>query len=207
MASIQLKNVRLSFPDLFQAVQYQGAGNFRYNASFLIEPGSENDKKVQAAIKEAAAEKLGKKADAFIAANKGNSNKFCYASGDTKDYDGYQGMLVLASHRKQEAGRPLIIGPNHVPKDKQDPARQYTAPRPDGTQFLILEAIDGKPYAGCYVNASVDIYAQDGQNAGIRCGLKGVQFAKDGDAFSGSAVAKPDDFEALEEGADAESLV
>lgn len=26
-------------------------------------------------------------------------------------------------------------------------------------------------YAGCYVNASVDMYAQDGQNAGIRCGL------------------------------------
>jgi hypothetical protein len=185
MPSLFLKNVRLSFPDIFDAVQYQGAGPFRFNASFLIEPGSENDKHVQAAIQEAAAEKFGKKGPAFVEANKGNSNKFCYVNGNTKEYDGYQGMMCLSAHRKQDAGRPLIIDQLKQP----------------------LTAADGKPYAGCYVNASVDIYAQDGTNAGIRCGLKGVQFVKDGDAFSGSAVAKLDDFDTIEEGATADDLV
>ena len=179
--SVKLKNVRLSFPDLFTAVQYEGKGPFRYNASFLIEPGSDNHKAVEVAITEAAAEKFNKKGASKIAEWKGNSNKFCYVSGDTKEYDGYQGMMVLSSHRKMEAGRPLII---------------------DGAKNPLSEA-DGKPYAGCYVNASVDIYAQDGTNGGIRCGLKGVQFVRDGDAFSGSKVASPDEFD-IEEGADAE---
>jgi len=181
--SVKLKNVRLSFPDLFDATQYQGVGPFRYNASFLIEPGSDNDKAVQAAILEAANEKFGKKAGTVLAGMRGNSNKYCYVSGDTKDYDGYQGMMVLSAHRKQEAGRPLVIDGNKNP----------------------LRPEDGKPYAGCYVNATVDIYAQDGQNAGIRCGLKGVQFAGDGDAFSGSKVSTPEDFD-IEEGAGAEDL-
>lgn len=173
--------VRLSFPDIFEATQYEGKGAFRYNASFLIVPGGENDKRVQAAIKEAADEKFGKKAAAMLEGIRGNSNKMCYVKGDLKEYDGYQGMLVLSAHRKQEAGRPLVIDGNKQP----------------------LAAADGKPYAGCFVNASLDIYGQDGQNSGIRCGLKGIQFSRDGDAFSGSRVASPDEFETVEGGAEA----
>ena len=192
MPSIKLKMVRLSFPDLFTPVQYQGKGKFRYNASFLIVPGSENDKIVQAAIKEAAVEKFGARADAILESIRGNSNKMCYVKGDLKEYDGYQGMLVLSGHRNQEAGKPGIY--------------DCTRAGPDGKP-LPLTVESGKPYAGCYVNASLDIYAQGAPNEGVRCGLSGVFFAKDGDAFSGSKVASPDDFEAMEEGADAAALV
>jgi hypothetical protein len=160
---------------------------FRYNASFILKPGGDNDKRVQAGIREAAAETFGKKADAKLAEFKGNSNKMCYVSGDTKEYDGYKGMLILSAHRKQESGRPLVIDGNRNP----------------------VEAKDGVIYAGCYVNATVDIYAQDGQNPGIRCGLKGVQKAADGDAFSGSKVSTPDEFDDLgaPEGEEASDLV
>lgn len=185
MPAIKLIAVRLSFPDLFVATQYEGQGKFRYNASFIIEPGSPNDKIVQGAILEAAKEKWPAKATTMLESFRGNSNKYCYIKGDLKEYDGYAGMLVLTGHRNQDAGRPLVI---------------------DGNKNPLTEK-DGKPYAGCYVNASLDIYAQDGKNPGIRCGLKGVQFAKDGDAFSGSKVASPDDFDAIEEGADAAALV
>lgn len=180
---VKLKDVRLSFPDLFEPVQYQGKGVFRYNASFLIVPGSENDKLVKAAIRaEVEAELKDKdKADKFLANIKGNSNKMCYVSGDLKEYEGYQGMLVLSSHRQQKAGRPTVIDGNKQP----------------------LVAADGKPYAGCYVNASVDIYVQTGENSGVRCGLAGVQFSKDGDAFSGGRAASPDEFEDIAEGAQA----
>lgn len=175
MAQVKLSNVRLSFPDLFEAKQYQGRGAFRYGASFLIEPGSENDKAIRAAIDAVATEKFGKKAAAFLEQIKSNSNKNCYTSGDLKEYEGYQGMMALSSHRKQEQGAPTVIGRDRAP----------------------LTASSGKPYAGCYVNAVVDIYAQTGENAGIRCGLSGVQFVKDGDAFAGGAAASPDAFEDL----------
>jgi Protein of unknown function (DUF2815) len=179
--SIKLKDVRLSFPDLFEAVQYQGQGAFRYNASFLIVPGSANDKLIQAAIREAAEAEFKGKAAAQLASFKGNSNKMCYVSGDLKEYDGYKGMLVLSAHRRQKDGRPLVI---------------------DERKNVLTEK-DAKPYPGCYVNATVDIYAQSGTNSGMRCGLIGVQFARDGDAFSGSRTPTPDDFDAIDDGADA----
>jgi len=177
---VKIMKVRLSFPDIFDAVQYQGAGAFRYNASFLIVPGSDNDKQVKAAILAAAKEEFREKATAVLASLQGNSNKYCYLSGDTKEYDGYQGMMVLSSHRRQTDGRPLVI-------DEQK--------RP-------LDISDGKPYGGCYVNATVDIYAQPGKNSGIRCGLQGIQFAADGDAFGGAKPGKVEDFDDLGEGAD-----
>lgn len=182
---VQLKEVRLSFPDLFEAKPFEAGGPKRYSATFLIEPGSENDKAVQAAIKEVAKEKWGKKADATLAGIKGNSNKYCYLDGNTKEYEGYQGMLVLSSHRREQDGRVTVIDRGKTP----------------------LTPADGKPYGGCYVNASVDIWAQDGQYSGIRCGLMGVQFVKDGDAFGGAAPASPDEFEDLGVPEEEESLV
>ncbi len=65
---------------------------------------------------------------------------------------------------------------------------------------------DGRPYAGCYVNAALDIWAQDNQfGKRINATLKGVQFAADGDAFVGSAPATAEDFDDISdtgEGAD-----
>lgn len=196
---VKLANVRLAFPDLFEATQFEGKGEFRYNATFLIERGSANDRAVQAAIMQEATEKFGKKADAMLQSIKGNANKFCYLNGDLKEYDGYQGMNYLSGHRKLKDGRPLILGTDIDPS---------LGPDENGKpQLRRLQPADGKPYAGCYVNASVDIYAQTGQYAGMRCGLLGVQFAADGDSFSGVGKPKADDFDAIEDGATADSLV
>lgn len=199
MAKVKLKDVRLSFPDLWVPTQYEGKGAFRYNASFLIEPGSANDIAVQEAIIAAATETYQKKATAVLESIRGNSNKFCYMKGDSKDYEGYAGMMVLASHRKQENGAPMVLG-----RDIDPELGLGEDGRP---QLRRLKASDGKPYAGCYVNATADIYGQDGTHPGIRCGLLGVQFSRDGDAFSGAGRGDPADFEDLGEGADAESLV
>lgn len=183
MAKLKLTDVRLSFPDLWEPVEYQaGDGKPRYNASFLIEPKSENDKKIRAAIAEAAKEEWGAKADKLVESFKGNANKYCYLDGDLKDYDGYAGMMVLSSHRRAKDG-PVGVYSNAI-----DPQTGKVAILPNGC---------GRPYAGCYVNASVEIYAQKGENAGVRCGLVAVQFVRDGDAFSGSKPPSPDDFEPL----------
>jgi hypothetical protein len=68
-----------------------------------------------------------------------------------------------------------------------------------------LTSADGRPYAGCFVNASVELWAQD-NNFGkrINASLRGVQFFKDGDAFSGGGAASDDEFDSVE---DADSLV
>jgi len=177
---VMLKNVRLSFPDLFKAVEFQkGDGKPRYNATFLIEKGSENDKLVRQAIDDAAKETYGAKAAAMVKQFDGNPNKFAYLDGDKKEYDGYAGMMYLSCHSKT---RPTVLDKDKTPLTEQD----------------------GKPYAGCYVNALVDVYAQQGEFTGIRAAVKGVQFVKDGDAFGGGAPASPDAFEDLS--TDEESL-
>lgn len=194
MAILKLKHsskdpVRLSFPDVFEAVEYEkGDGKPRYNATFLIVPGGANDKAVNAAIDEALTENFGKKAAAMKAKFANSSNKNCYLSGDLKEYDGYKGAMALTAHRKQKDGKPGVY--------------DCTRAGPGGSP-APLQVSDGKPYAGCYVNASLDIYAQDGANDGIRCGLKGVFFAADGDAFSSSKAAPAEDFD-IEEGANSE---
>lgn len=173
MADITLKNVRLSFPDLFVAKEFKAGDNKpRFNATFLIPRGSENDKAIQAAIRAAAEETYGAKAAAYLESFRGNANKFCYLNGDLKEYEGYAGMNYLACHAQQ---RPLVIDRNRSP----------------------LTAEDGKPYAGCYVIAKVSIYAQKGEFPGIRASFSGVQFCADGDAFSAGSPASVEDFEDL----------
>lgn len=187
--------VRLSFPDVYTAVEFKaGDGKPRYNASFLIVPGGANDKKIEAAI---AAEVKAAFPDAvkgakWLAAARGQGNKDCYTDGDLKSYDGYEGMKVLSSHRRAKDGPVGVYG------NVLDPATQ---------KVVVLTEVSGKPYAGCYVNGTVEIYLQTkGENQGIRCGLQAVQFVRDGDAFSGSKPATPDDFAPLEQGADAEAM-
>lgn len=183
---VKLTDVRLSFPVLFKAEEFKaGDGKPRFSAAFLIQPGSENDKAINAAIAAEANTTFEKKASVMLESFRGNANKYCYMKGDLKDYDGYAGMMVLASHRRASSGRPLVIDQQKNP--------------------LVEE--DGKPYGGCYVNATVEIYGQKGENAGIRCGLLAIQFARDGDAFTAGTKPSADDFDDIKEGATAEDLV
>lgn len=172
---VKLLNVRLSFPDIFEATQYEGKGVKRYNATFLVEPKSVNDAAIRAAIAQVAIEEYGKKAEALVTSWQGNAQKFCYLDGNTKEYEGYEGLWYLSCHRKEKDGPPTLLDRDKSP----------------------LGVASGRPYAGCYVNASVEIYAQGGQHPGIRASFSGIQFVEDGDSFGGGAPANPDEFEDL----------
>lgn len=177
---IKLKNVRLSFPTIWSAKEYKpGDGKPRFDATFLVVPGSENDKAIQAAIIAEAQAQYDKKAAANLTAWKNNNNKHAYTDGNLKEYDGYEGMMALSCHAKT---RPLIVDRDRSP----------------------LTEADGRPYAGCYVNATVSIYAQGGENPGIRASFSGIQFCGDGDAFGGGRPAAIDDFEDLGVGEESE---
>ena len=174
---VTLKNVRLSFPNIFDAVEHEG--KVQYGAQFLIEPDSANAKAIEKAMTDVAKEKWADKGAAIlkIARSTGSNKECCYWKGETKAYDGYDGMMVLTAKRNEDAGRPLVIDQGKNP----------------------LAASDGKPYAGCFVNASVDLWPQDNKHGKtVRATLMGVQFAKDGDAFgAGTQVADVDEFDDL----------
>lgn len=188
---IMLKDVRLSFPRLWTPAEYEtGDGKPRWSATFLIVPGSANDKAIRAALQAEANEVFKAKANATLAQYAGNSQKFCYLDGEVNGeprYDGYAGLWALTTHRQQKTKvgtqpPPLIIDANKAP----------------------LGEDAGKPYAGCYVNAKVSIYAQGGTNAGLRASFSAVQFWRDGDAFSASTPSA-DGFD-VAEGTDADDF-
>lgn len=178
-----LKNVRLSWPKLYTAVQYQGKGDFNYEATFIIDPASEAAKVLQAAYLEVARETWADKAEDHLANFKGNLLKTFFYSGSLKpEVEGYAGQLIAKAKRKQKDGRPDVRD-----RDGKSP----------------LAEADGRPYGGCYVNAILELWGQEGANTGMRCKLLGIQFVKDGDRFSGGAPAQDDDYDNLSDGADA----
>lgn len=172
---------RIRFPRLFKAEPYEAGGKPRYGAGFLIPKGGDLEKAVEQAVKAEAQAKWGKTWEKTLASVRGNSNKFCWLDGDNSKYESDEGHMILTANRAEKDGRPVVID-----RDKS-----------------ALEEADGRIYAGCYVNFNVDIWAQDGQHAGIRCSLNGVQYDKDGDAFGGAARVSEDEFENL--GVDSET--
>lgn len=182
---IRLENVRLSFPYLFTAQEQEG-GKKTFNASFILKAGDPQIKKIENAIADVAKAKWGAKADAVLKQLKA-SDKVALHDGDTKtQYDGYEGNMYISSSRPSTNGRPLLIDRNKSPLTEED----------------------GKLYSGCYVNAIIELWAQD-NNFGkrINASLQGVQFDKDGDRFAGGSSADESDFDELADGADADDLV
>jgi hypothetical protein len=71
-----------------------------------------------------------------------------------------------------------------------------------------LTQSDGRPYAGCYVNGSIELWCQDNAyGKRINATLRGVQFYKDGEAFAGGGSATADEFDDLGVDEEEEALV
>lgn len=181
-----LKNVRLSFPDLWEATQAQGKGKFAYRAVLLVDSSDPQKAMVDKLIKEMATEEWKAKTDKILDEVLTDKRACCWMDGNKKDYDGYENTYALSALRYQEKGRPTIVDRDRSP----------------------LTEKDGKPYAGCYVNAKLQLWTQDNDSGkGVRCELLGIQFAKDGDAFAGGTkAADADEFEDLSAGADADAM-
>lgn len=184
---VKLANVRAAIFNnaLFVAHPFKPGDEPKFKATFLIKKTDPQIKIIEAAILQTANEKWPGKGAAIIASIRGNPNKFCFQDGDNKTYDGYQGMMALTAGSIK---RPLV----------QDVDKS------------ILTAADGRPYSGCYVNCSVDIFGYVNSGNGISASLRGVRFHKDGDAFSGGAPADENELDSVSdfgEAAGAEGLL
>lgn len=178
---LQLKNVRAAFVRVFTPEDFNGDGNEKFSMTLLLPKDHPQIEEIKKGMQEVAKEKWGDKAAAVYKQIQVN-NKLALADGDTKDTDGFAGNYYISTSSKQ---RPLVIDADKTP---------------------LVEA-DGRPYSGCYVNAIIELWAQD-NNYGkrINAQLKGVQFYRDGDAFSGGGVASADEFDDVSAGADAEDF-
>lgn len=103
------------------------------------------------------------------------SDKICLKDGDDSPYEGYEGQWSFKAGSNK---RPTVIDRDKTP--------------------LVEE--DEKLYAGCYVNAIVDLWIQNNKfGKRVNANLYGVQFIKDGEAFGMGATDVSDDFDDLDD--------
>lgn len=168
--NITLNNVRLSFPALWEPRKGPDATSKPAYQAAFILDKKDNAEEI-AAVKAAIAAIV---KDSF----KGKQPpKIALRDGAEKpDVDGYGETVMFINSRSDK--RPHVIG----------------------RKMEQLAESDGKPYAGCYVNASIRLWAQDNQyGKRINAQLRAVQFVKDGDEFGDSAVDVNKEFKPLDE--------
>jgi hypothetical protein len=188
---IILKDVRLAFPDLFEAKGFVDPktgkqGEPQFAATFLLDRSDpETRATIMAEEERIAKEKWGAKAPAILAEIREN-NRGAIKRGELKaSYDGFPGNDFIAANNKV---RPTVVNRNGAP----------------------VAMSDGVVYAGCYGIGHVVLWAQDNAwGKRINANVTGFQFMRDGDSFGGGPPpSSTDEFEDLGEGGgDASSLM
>lgn len=180
---------RLSFPAIWTPAPNKEYPNApaKYSLNLILDGKNGPEiAKVQSAITEIAQAAWGSRAQDKLMELR-RSKYFCLRDGDKRnedrvnngkepgpEYDGNLFFVVKASANK----RPLVVDADKTP----------------------LTENDGRPYPGCYVRVLAEFYYH---KDGIYPELKGVQFVRDGDAFTGATSTTTDDFEDLSSSAGA----
>lgn len=172
---IMLRDVRLAFPNLFTAATVGGEGEPRYSAMLILPPDHPQMAEIKAKMLAIAKDKWKDKAQAMYTTLE-KTDKLALHDGDTKSqYDGCAGNFFVSA-AAQQAARPTVINKDRTP----------------------LTEKDGVVYPGCYVNVSIDLWAQDNKyGKRINAQLRGVQFLRDGDSFSAGRPADSDEFDEI----------
>lgn len=175
---VKLKNVRLSWPHLFEPTKFNDDDNSikKYDSTFLISKKDKIAKKqIDAAIKEVLNEVDFKVKKEMI----------CIKDGDDFDADGYPGNWVIKASNKK---RPTIVGPYGKMDNQGDNIND------EGNEII---------YAGCYVGTIIGFWVQNNKyGKRVNANLMGVKFYKDGKHF----VSSVDVFDELEEFDDFDDL-
>lgn len=179
---IMLKNVVLAFPALAEPQSF-GEGEPAYGAKFPIQPNSEQQKAIEAAILAEAKEQWKDKADSVISML-AEDNKLCftkkvYRSKKTGEpYQGFDGAHYLSTRNAKT--QPTVFN-------------QY------GEEITGKGEIERQAFSGAVVNASIEVWAQDNKwGRRVNCSLRGVMLTGEGENFGGaSAPASADEFAGL----------
>lgn len=176
MQKIILRKVRIAFPNLFEPKTVNGEGVPAYSACFIIDGSdAEQVERVKLAMKAVGEAKWQSKWP-LVHKELSAKDRLAMHEGATKAaYDGFDGNFFISARTSNK--KPVIVDRDASP----------------------LSMLDGKIYAGCFVNASIDLWAQD-NNYGkrINAALRGVQFVKEGQPFGDASTSAADDFTAVE---------
>lgn len=148
--SFILKNVQLTFPELYKPVSFNN-GPLKYSASILLKKDSEQLKKVEDAISKRIKHASLKDGQALT----------CLIDGDSKDYEGYAGNMIL--------------------KVKNDTRRPPALFDLDGKTRLYENS--GKMLSGDIINIKIGFYYffyREMNTHHVLCNLIGAQYVKSG---------------------------
>jgi len=188
---IKLHDVRLSFGRLWTPKAFREGQAERFEGSFLFDPSSKLHMAKVKEIKSVALEVIKAKFNGKVP--KDLDLCFGYSDGDpmviagneyrnkVKEYDGYPGMIYISSANKT---KPKVVN------------RQRNA---ETGKFDNVSEESGIVYNGCYVNATITLWAQDNEyGKRVNANLRAVQFLRDGDAFGVAPVNADDEFDEVE---------
>lgn len=179
--TIKLQNVRLSFPCLWTAKLSDDAApgaKPKFEATFILNKAAHAKE-----IKLIQAAILTVSKSPVLKGKKPNKTGLRDGS-EREDTDGYGADVMFIAGRTHK--RPSVVD----------------------RKLVTLTEEDGKPYAGCYVNATIEIYPyyHSKSGPGVTASLRAVQFVKDGDPFGEKPVDAAKEFEDLgdDDGVDAD---
>lgn len=182
---LSISNARLAFPQVFKPSTVNGEGEPAYSAQLLIPPNHPFVAEIKKACEEVGKAKWGAKWPG-VKKELEAKDRMPYHDGDLKaQWSGFEGNIYIST-RSQQGTRPTVVDRKRQP----------------------LTEADGVIYAGCYVNANIELWTQDNQyGKRINAQLRGIQFLRDGDSFGGGSAASADEFDEIDDSAaDAEDL-
>jgi hypothetical protein len=186
---MMLNNVRLSYPTLFTPKPFADGDTPAWSAAFHLDKVKHADliKAFEAAEFKEFEAKLNDKQKPKVRELFGKLHKDDRRMHDGDDEGDAEGcMVVKARATLGKQAKPVVL---------------------DRRAARVNEGDEGAPYAGCYVNAQVDVWAQTGKYTRTNCTLMGVQFVRDGDAFGGGKPADLSKFADLgDQGGEEEDL-
>lgn len=168
-----VKNVRLSYPHLFEKFVMDGddEAKGRYSGKFLL------DKETHADEIKAIRQHLVKLQKEYFEGKIGGDKLF-FRDGDDMGKDEYEGQWVLSASDSKR--RPQVLN-----KDKS-----------------VIAEEDDIVYAGCYVHVLIRPWKQQHPKYGkrVNANLVGVQFAKDGERFGEEPIDASSHFDDEDDG-------
>lgn len=189
MTVIRVNNVRASHlychePFIGKPTPQQPNPKPSFKSDFLMSPDHPDVPKILATIESvgAAHQWKGGISWAELKPVLKDTNCLCFKKGDNAiGQPEYKGLLYLKGSNKT----------------------RFTVLDSDAVTPLVAK--DGKPYSGCYVTTTVDIWPMDNEFGRKICAtITGIQFLRHGDAFgAGVKVASPSEFTAVAASADA----
>ena len=172
---LKIINARIAFiQNLWEAAQIMGEGEKKYSATFLLPKDNTQLQRLRGAMVSVAVEKWGNKGKDVLDSLISKDKVFLRDGNDKSQYDGFEGNMYFNATQVEKRGAPVVVNMDKV---------------------NITEA-DGLLYAGCYVDVSIDIYAQDNTyGKRINAVLRAVRFRAEGEALAGTAPANENEFD------------